>query len=438
MASDEGGGTDRDRLADELAAARDEADRARDRLAFLREVSETLAHAHDHAETLQQVLDLAVPRIADAGLGMLPEAEGLRRVAIAHRDPEARRLGREHVLGTVVPYDGAGVAAVCYRTASVQRQRAEEIPDISRVPDFIRRTVEAFGLRAWLAVPVEVGGSVLGVLTLGFNDPADLDGDDDVALAIELAGRTASGLINAALFEREREVAMALQRSVLPAVLPAVGGLEVDARYLPAEADVRVGGDWYDALVLPDGRVALSVGDVSGHGLAAGAAMGQLRNALRAYLVEGHRPSEALAHLNRLLLLTGSESMASVVCALVDPASGEVEWASAGHPPMLCLRAGAAERLAEPHGVLLGATDESAYPRAQLRLGAGDALVLYTDGLVERRGEDIEVAIDALGGVLASEAVQSAASLCDRALEALGDGTRDDDVCVLVLRRTKG
>jgi hypothetical protein len=435
MGTDEGGGTERDRLVDELAAARADADRARDRLAFLLEVSQTLAHAHDHAETLQQVLDLAVPRIADAGLGMLPDDDGLRRVAVSHRDPEAARLGREHVLGTVVPFDGAGVAAVCYRTGRVQQQRAEEVPDLSRAPEFIRRTVEAYGLRAWLAVPIEAGGSVLGVLTLGFNDPADLDGDDDVAMAIELAGRTASGLINAALFAREREVAMALQRSVLPPVLPDVAGIEVDARYLPAEADVRVGGDWYDALVVPDGRVAMSVGDVSGHGLAAGAAMGQLRNALRAYLVEGHPPGEVLARLNGLLLLTGAESMASVVCALVDPATGEVEWASAGHPPMLCLRAGAVERMAEPHGVLLGATTESSYPQANVRLEPGDALVLYTDGLVERRGEDIDAAIGALGDALAVVRGEPASALCDQALLALGTGARDDDVCVLVLRR---
>jgi hypothetical protein len=423
------------RLLAELADARADAERARDRLTFLLEVSRSVAHTRDHAEILQRVLDLAVPRIADGGLGMLPEADGLRRVALAHRDESAAALGREHVLGTLVPYDGAGVGAVCFRTGEMQQQRAAEIADIDVLPPFIRRTVQGYGLRAWVAVPILAGGETLGVLTLGFDDPAVLEHDDDVALVLGLAGRTASGLIEAALLEHEREVAMILQRSVLPASLPAVAGLDIAARYLPAEVDVNVGGDWYDAFVLPDGRVAVTVGDVSGHGLASGATMGQLRNALRAYALEGHGPSQVLSRLNDLLVHTVDDECASVVHAVVDPRTGAVDWASAGHLPMVHVRVDGNALAEEPHGVLLGAIHGLPFPESRLQLELGDALVLYTDGLVERRGRDLGDAITALSSSLDAAHDSSAEALCDLALTALEGSALDDDVCVLVLSR---
>lgn len=426
-----------DALRAELQSARDEAERARDRLEFLVEVGRTVARSQDHAEVLQRVLDLAVPRIADGGLALLPEADGLRRVAAAHRDPEAAELARTWVVGTIEGYDAGNPSAEAYRTGEIRTRRSTDVPDYSKAPDFLRRTVETYGLRSWVSVPIRAGGEVLGVISLGFNDPDAVESDDGLALAVEIAGRTASGLIDALLFEHEQRVTLALQTAVLPARLPAIDGWQVSARYLPAQTDVHVGGDWYDAFALPDGRFAVTIGDVSGHGIDAAATMGQLRNGLRAYAIEGHAPAEVLARLGALLELTGEEQYASVICAAVDPASGVVEWCSAGHPPMLHIGPGTAAVAGEPHGILLGALASSVVPTSQLVLAPGESVVLYTDGLVERRGEDIDEAIAGLAAVLGEAQADGAdaEALCAAALGARGVDLQDDDVCVLVVRR---
>jgi serine phosphatase RsbU (regulator of sigma subunit) len=282
-------------------------------------------------------------------------------------------------------------------------------------------------------VPIRTGAETLGVLALAWTDPVQLDDEEHVDLAVELASRAAAGLVNAALFDTQRDVALNLKATVLPAVLPRPSGLEIAARYLPSGGDV--GGDWYDALVLSDGRVALTVGDVSGHGISAGATMGQLRNAVRAYLFDGHAPAAVLGRLNGLMELTSSEHVASVVIAVVDPEHGDVEWSCAGHPPALVVDRDGARAVSPPRGPVLGATKHVEYPQGRLELPEGGALLLYTDGLVERRDELIDVSIDRLAGQLGAALTASADDLCDRALEVTAARPRDDDVCVLVVRR---
>lgn len=432
--NDTGDGSDLAVLRAERDAARDEARRARERLEFLVGLGRSVVDVHDPVEVMDRVLHLAVPRVADAGLAMLPEADGLRRVAVAHRDPEAEALGREAVLGTLDRFERNSPAVEAFRAGALRVRRSSEVADTSQLPEFLRRTVESYGLRAWIAVPIKAGREVLGVIALGFNDSDAVENDEGIALAAEVAGRTASGLIDAGRVEQEKRVTVALQTAVLPPALPRVNGWELAARYLPAQSDRAVGGDWYDALVLADGRITASIGDVTGHGVDAAATMGQLRNALRAYAAEGHGPGASLELLGRLVELTGEEQYASVAAVAVHPLSGLVEWASAGHLPMLHVRPERAHVLDAPHGILLGAVAADAVPTARLRLAPGESLVLYTDGLVERRGEDLAASIDALGSRLVA-AGGSAEDQCDAALRSLDGGPCEDDVCVLVIRR---
>ena len=238
------------------------------------------------------------------------------------------------------------------------------------------------------------------------------------------------------LHERDRRlarVAATLQHSLLPEALPQPAGWSVSARYSPS-AGGEVGGDWYDGLVLPDGRLAAVVGDVAGHGLAAAGVMGQLRNALRAYLVEDGSPSAALTRLDDLVRWLLPEVTASVVVAVVDPGSGRTRLASAGHPPPFLVSAGQPATLAESdHGPLIGAPGVDRSAEREVIIEPGGALVLYSDGLVERRSEDLDAGLLRLRRALA--AAGTAADASGDVFTQSRDPQSEDDATLLVVRR---
>jgi serine phosphatase RsbU (regulator of sigma subunit) len=235
--------------------------------------------------------------------------------------------------------------------------------------------------------------------------------------------------------EVQREVATTLQRSLLPTALPSHTGSRCAARYLPTSAGVEVGGDWYDAFELPDGHLALVMGDVTGHDVHAAAAMGKLRSALRAYALEGYSPGGVLARLNQFAGLLHPNVMATCVYAIYDPEGRTVTWASAGHFPPLVAAPGCPVEYwkADSPQPPIGALPETEYTDAARRLPPGSRLLLFTDGLIERRGVDIE---DAMGTLAesAGRAPAGAEALCDHVLDAcLPDGTAADDVALLAL-----
>ncbi len=231
--------------------------------------------------------------------------------------------------------------------------------------------------------------------------------------------------------EAEHRIAATLQRSLIPE-LPELDGIDLDAEYLPGSGEVDVGGDWYDALMLPDGRIALVMGDVMGKGVRAAAEMGQLRNAVRAYLLEGYSPADVLRRLNRLAHAQAGRRFATVLCAFVDPARGLVEWCRAGHLPALVRRAdGSVDRLDVGGSLPIGVSADADFADGVSTLTPGDALVLYTDGLVEVPGEDIDVGLDRLAGLVASTAPED---LLEHLVGELRDADRRDDVAVLVAR----
>ena len=239
----------------------------------------------------------------------------------------------------------------------------------------------------------------------------------------------------------EHELAAHLQQIILPIPSEPVDlpGLRVAVRYLPAERASRVGGDWYHATALPDGNVLLAIGDVAGHGLQAATTMAQLRHALAALTVTTTTdPAELLAHLNRLLYASaataGSTGTATAVIARYDPASSTLTWAQAGHPAPLLARAGETTELRRPPGPLLGASPKMRYECATVRFEPGDLLLLYTDGLIERRGRTLQ---QGLGPVVAT-LNQISAARSDRPLAELLSRLRranpNDDTCIVAAR----
>jgi anti-sigma regulatory factor (Ser/Thr protein kinase) len=229
-------------------------------------------------------------------------------------------------------------------------------------------------------------------------------------------------------------VAETLQRSLLPQSLPELPGASLAAIYLAGSDEASVGGDWYDAFTLGESRVALVIGDVVGRGVKAAAVMGQLRNSVRAYLLEEGGPADTLGRVNRLLETIGG-GFATLFCALLDLESGELRYASAGHPPPMIVQADGTTRWLD--GALsppIGATDDTQYLEATDELPVGAALAMYTDGLVERRTEPIDVGF-ARVAASATDCAGDATALAQRLVRSMPGAERPDDVALLAVAR---
>jgi anti-sigma regulatory factor (Ser/Thr protein kinase)/putative methionine-R-sulfoxide reductase with GAF domain len=298
--------------------------------------------------------------------------------------------------------------------------------------DIVNPILRERGIRALLGVPLVVEGAVIGVLHVGSLVPRDFGTADAVVLELA-AARAAPAIERARLFaalEGEHRGAVALQRSLLPARLPDLADATVAARYLPARDEV--GGDWYDVVTLPMGRIGLAIGDVAGHGVRAAALMGQMRAALRAYALENHSPAVVLELLDRMLRATRERAMATVIYAVIEPETGRVTYASAGHPPPVLVRAAEARLIQPATGPPVGVVADSLYDEAEIELHPGETLLLYTDGLVEVRGEALDRGLERLVG--AARGITAPHALCERILEALvPSGGGSDDIAVVAL-----
>jgi GAF domain-containing protein/anti-sigma regulatory factor (Ser/Thr protein kinase) len=282
------------------------------------------------------------------------------------------------------------------------------------------------GIRSLLGVPLIVEGKLIGVLHVGSVTPR-MFGQKDVAVLQLAAARVAPAIERAGLvaeLEREHEVAVLLQRSLLPRQLPRIAGVSVAARYLAARAEV--GGDWYDVIELPRGLLGIAIGDVVGHGIQAAALMGQMRTALRAYAQEGHGAGRTLELVDRYVQSTGIGSMATAAYGVFDPDTGVLRFANAGHVPPVIVTGERTRLLEVPPCAPLGAYPYGNCLEHELRIESDEMLVMYTDGLVERRGQPLTDALDDLLEGLAG--VGSAEEACLAAIRSLGvsDGPRDD------------
>jgi serine phosphatase RsbU (regulator of sigma subunit)/anti-sigma regulatory factor (Ser/Thr protein kinase) len=257
--------------------------------------------------------------------------------------------------------------------------------------------------------------------------------EEDESILVQLAQMTSVAIENVRLYEHERGIAATLQRNLLPAGLPDVPGVGAAARYLAGGDGVEVGGDWYEVIPLPSDRVGVAIGDVVGRGVRAAAIMGQLRVALRAYALEFESPAVVARRLAGFVQTIDPNQMATCVYAVLEPESGVLTYTNAGHPPPLLLTPGdEAVYLEGDPGLPLGVIADTVYTEASVRLDPGATLLLYTDGLVEERGQAIDVGLERLRSVVAGAAHEPDV-LCDRVLDELVDGASQDDVALLAV-----
>jgi len=256
-------------------------------------------------------------------------------------------------------------------------------------------------------------------------------------VAETLARRMAAGLANAETSARDHTVAETLQRAVLPATLPEIAGLELAVRYLPATDGIKVGGDWYDAFPLSGDRMGLAIGDVAGHNITSASIMGQVRNMLRAYAVDTADPSDVLHRANTALSQLLPDAMATAIYAVLDPATGELSYANAGHPPPVCTSVtGSVDYLDDATGTMLGALGDGVFTTGHRRLPPGTGLLLYTDGLIESHDRDISDGLTALASAMHQTRGLTADQTCTTVQSALLAAPRADDVCLLAGRLT--
>ncbi|MGW1952799.1 SpoIIE family protein phosphatase [Streptomyces sp. NPDC001920] len=290
------------------------------------------------------------------------------------------------------------------------------------------------GKHAWAFLPLIVSGRPVGCCILSYDRPHDFPAEER-AILTSLAGLIAQALDRARLYDTKHDLAQSLQQALLPHSLPPVRGLRVAARYLPATRGMDIGGDFYDLIRLGDTAVAAVIGDVQGHDAAAAALMGQVRTAVHAHAAHGATPDRVLAATNRLLVDLGTELFTSCLYARLDFAARRVALASAGHPPpVLRLSDHDTRPLHVPPGPLLGIDPDAVYPVTDIPLTLGLMLTLYTDGLVERPGVDLDDSIAGLTRHLAEADVHDLDRLIDTLVgRAGGTWQRTDDVALLVL-----
>jgi phosphoserine phosphatase RsbU/P len=297
------------------------------------------------------------------------------------------------------------------------------------------------GIRSLLGVPLLAGGEVIGVLHVGSLTGRQF-GPADVEL-LQLAADRAALAVYAMTAQDDRQAAVALHRSLLPSALPAVAGVELAARYITGSGSV--GGDWYDVFVLPSGKLGIVIGDVVGSGLPAAVVMGRMRSALRAYALETEDPATVLSMLDRKIQYFEPDAMATVLYGVYQPETGQITVASAGHlPPVLTGPGGQAGATGVDPSPPIGVADAPPRKSAVIAIPPGALLCLYTDGLVEQRGQSLDAGIGKLGDVLrqlaaagdTAAALPMAESACAAVMRALvGNVPAADDIAVLVLYR---
>lgn len=291
-------------------------------------------------------------------------------------------------------------------------------------------------LEGWLAVPLmSREEQVLGLIQVADKVDGDFSGEDEVVL-LQLAQMAAVAIGNAERYAQEHLIAETLQRSMLPAALPAVDGLALGARYVAGGGGTQVGGDWYDTVVMEDGRVMLAVGDVVGRGPHAAAVMGQLRTAMRAYALQQLPATVLMRSLDLLLQDVSDSSIATAACLILEPSTGAVELVLAGHPPPLVLGPDGTARYlkADPHSPM-GVRAAPVYVSTLTILEPGSTLLIFTDGLVESRVRPVGDGLAELAGSLNGPANSlDVEQICDLCLTTMLAGSHDDDVALLVAR----
>ncbi|MFI0781024.1 SpoIIE family protein phosphatase [Streptomyces sp. NPDC021212] len=436
----------------------------RQRLVLLNEASTRIGSTLDVDRTTQELADVAVPELADfVTVDLLPSVHGgseprpgplsghVMLLRVAARSVFAGTPEAVVEVGKVAAYPDFSPAAECLKLERGLLNRVTD-PAVARwaaeAPDRAA-SIHQFGFHSTMAIPLRARGTTLGVATFSRHQRPEPFEEDDLLLAEEMTARAAVCIDNARRYTRERNTALALQRSLLPRTLPRSAAVEVASRYLPAGPQAGVGGDWFDVIPLSGARVALVVGDVVGHGVQASATMGRLRTAVRTLADVDLAPDELLTHLDDMVnhlsaeaesaqgpTSTGATSGdigATCLYAVYDPVSRRCSIARAGHPPPAVVSPDCSVELLDlPGGPPLG-LGSLPFETVEVELAEGSLLALYTDGLIESRDQDVDRALDTLRSALAQPA-ESLDAVCDVVLSKMLPSRPEDDVALLLAR----
>jgi PAS domain S-box-containing protein len=412
--------------------------RREDALTFLAEAGHALAGSLDPVRTMDEIAWLAVPRLADwCAVQLAADFRGsYENISVAHVDADkvswARALQERYPPDADAPTGAPEV---------IRTGRSELYPEIdedllaagARDAEHLEM-IHQLQIHSAMIVPMRARDRTLGAITFIFAESGRQYSTHELELAEELGRRAGLALDHARLYDREHRTAETLQRALLPPTLPEIAGHEIAARYLPGEAGDHVGGDWYDAFALDDGRFGIVIGDIGGRGIAAAALMGQVRNALRAYAVKAPGPGAAMADLRALDDRLDDLVFATLAYIVYDPRTGEGVMTSAGHLPALLVGAGTgAGFIQAPACLPLGAGVAAPCSEHSFTLAPGATLVLYTDGLVESRNRTLVAGLDRLAEV-AQRSNGGLQELAEDIVEAVPH-EREDDIALFALRR---
>ncbi|MFI7339119.1 SpoIIE family protein phosphatase [Streptomyces sp. NPDC050085] len=433
----------------------------RSREAFLLDAGRALAEATSTQEVLRVAAGLSMPGFSPDGLAVFGVA-GDRLTVIGHHGHKAGSEGPFTDMDLATDYPAAEVV------------RGGRAVYLSSPEEYRTRYPAAWPLAArfkrqsWAFLPLVVAGRTIGAWMAGFAYPVSFTPDERSVLTT-VARMLAQALSRAGVAESERELTDGLQKSMLPTLGPEIPGMSIAARYVPTGGGLQVGGDWYDMIPLPSGRIALVIGDVQGHDVRAAGLMGQLRIALRAYASEGHRPDAVLSRASRFLygITEHADDTANTAttsgtvddmgarfatCLYVeaDPATGVLEIARAGHPdPAIRMADGTVLMRPTAGGLPLGIDPDADYPTTRLALEPGETLLLCTDGLIETGGHDLDTGWSRVRTTLESAAAEKLEELADALVQAVHGPSshhttgpladrREDDIALVLLRRTTG
>lgn len=424
-----------------------DADAARRRLALVNAATTRIGTSLDLERTAQEFADVTVPDLADlvtvdviealatgdeVGAGLVAGAR-LRRLAkapagIAVADTLAP-LGRTLTFPLAAPYTQALADRRAFVIPRLDEQAISPAARHSKAPARLLKQ----GVHSFMMVPLLARGTVLGLATFYRCTTPEPFTDADTDLAGELVARAAVCIDNARHYHREHDTAVILQRSMLPQHITPPAGIEVAHRYLPASDVNEVGGDWYDVIPLTGGSAALAIGDVMGHGIQAAAVMGRLSASVRALARLDLDHDELFHQLQAALDDLADPMLATFLYSDLDPVTGDCRITCAGHPPPALITAEGTARLIDvPPGLPLGVAPTH-FTTIHTTLAPGSVIVLYTDGLIEARGTDIDDRLAELTRLLA-QPVPTLDALCDRLLTHLVPASADDDIALLVAR----
>ncbi|CAG7650698.1 SpoIIE family protein phosphatase [Actinacidiphila bryophytorum] len=427
-----------------------ELERTRERLQLLDAAAVRIGRTLEVDRTGQELCDLLVEVIADVAsvevlatkgsAGRRPPQDGmvrLRRAALAAVPGLREAVQQFGMPGEHIDYQPGSAIPRCLETGHPMTYNVpadatlrRSAPNADRVDAY-----RAAGIHSALVVPLAARGAQLGTVTLVRAGSSPAFDEEDVSVAVALADRAAISMDNARRYSREHGIAVELQRALLAAPGTPHPQIDVATRYLPAGATDLVGGDWFDTLALPSGITLLAMGDVMGHGVEAAVEMSHYRSMLRVVAGEGDPPDRILRRMDALLAAAGTERPATCMLALADPVRGGCWFANAGHlPPAVVTPDGRVRLLDVPTGPPLGADLRGQYEAVYVRWPPGDTLLLYTDGLVERRTEDIDTSLGRLAGMELPHAAGPLDALLARVVHRLAPSVVEDDVALLAAR----